>query len=47
MSTELAKWPPRGGVSGGHLNFARHEFISGRKLHRVDAENMIGHNLRT
>jgi hypothetical protein len=30
-----------------HLNFAREEFVSGRKHHRVDAENIVGHNLRS
>lgn len=46
MAEKLATFPP-GGVSRGNFNFARREVVCGRRLHCVDAENMVGHNLKS
>jgi hypothetical protein len=45
MHATLGTFPPHG-VQGGNLNIARKFFRSGRRRYRVDAENIIGHNLR-
>jgi hypothetical protein len=45
MRIRLRQFPPYG-IHGAHLNIARELFTSGRKVYRLDAENMIGHNLQ-